>query len=113
MLLIDASKLGYVRALKNGLLKVVEISSPEEFKAVKSPIKVKLAHDVLVLLFAELDDYDRPTIRFSVLNSTQRKFKDDYVAELLSKVAKYDRGNAICWFATPEELKPKGGTSSR
>jgi len=115
MLLIDASKLDYVKVSSHGLFKVGEVGAPEEYKAVTSPIKVKLRHDVLVLLYANLsDDGGRPSITYSVLNSTKRKFKDDYVAELIHKSTEYDRERALLKFKHPEKKrKPKGGTSSR
>lgn len=99
MLLIDASKLDYVKVSSHGLFKVGEVRAPEEYRAVTSPIKVKLAHDVLVLLYANVNgDEGRPSITYSVLNSTQRKFKDEYVAELLKKSTEYDSGRALLRF---------------
>ena len=98
MLLIDASKLDYVKVSSHGLFKVGVVGAPEEYRAVTSPIKIKLAHDVLVLLNAHLDGNGRRRITFSVLNSTKRKFKDDYVAELFIKQTEYDEERALLKF---------------
>jgi hypothetical protein len=103
MLLIDASKLDYVKVSSHGLFKVGEVGSPEEYRAVTSPIKVKLAHDVLVLLYANTgDDDERPSITYSVLNSTKRKFKDDYVTELIRRKTTYDGERALLRFKHSE-----------
>lgn len=83
MFLIDVGKLDYIKVSSHGLFKIGEIGAPEEYKAVKSPIKVKLDKDILVLFYANADDDSKSCITYDVLNSTKRKFKDEYVKELL------------------------------
>jgi len=113
MLLIDASKLDYIKVSSHNLFKVGEIGAPEEYRAVTSPIKVKFAHDILVLFYAGRHDDGRAYISYSVLNSTKRKFKDEYVKELMNKKTKYDKERALLKFVHPNPTPSKGGTSSR
>jgi hypothetical protein len=99
MMLIDASKLDYLKVSSRGLFKVGEKGVPEEYKAVTSPIKVKFEPDVLVLFYANIDeDGSNPNISYSILKSTRRKFKDEYVSDIVNKTCKYDGNRALLSF---------------
>lgn len=101
MMLIDASKLDYLKVSSRGLFKVGEIGAKEEYKAVSSPIKVKLAPDILVLFYATAADTDQgkpAEITYSVLKSTERKFKLEYVKDLLNKSVEYYPDRALMKF---------------
>jgi hypothetical protein len=102
MLLVDASKLDYVKVSSHGLFKIGRKDRPSEYEAVTSPIKVKFDKDILVLFYAKsADDSEDGVahISYSVLNSTQRKFKDEYVKEILDRRVKYSASKAMLKFS--------------
>lgn len=98
MMLIDVSKLDYLKVSSHGLFKVGELGSPEEYKAVKSPIKVKFDKDILCLFHANVEDDGSRSITYSVLNSTRRKFKDEYVKDLIMSTIEYNPEKALLHF---------------
>lgn len=98
MLLIDVGKLDYIKVSSRGLLKIGEIGAPEEYKAVTSPIKIKFDKDILALFYANIDEDGERSITYSVLNSTKRKFKDEYVKELIMNSIDYIPAKAMCKF---------------
>jgi hypothetical protein len=98
MLLIDYGKLDYIKVSSTGLFKIGEIGAPEEYKAVKSPIKVKFDKDILVLFYAEIDENGVKSITYSPLYSTRRKFKDEYVKELVMSKIDYVAEKALLRF---------------
>lgn len=98
MMLIDAGKLDYIEVDLDGYFRVSEIDSPIEYKVVSSPIKVKFAKDILALMYASRDEDGHPRIAYNVLNSTKRKFKDDYVNELINRKCDYNRRFGILRF---------------
>jgi len=102
MLLVDASKLDYIKVSSHGLFKIGRLDRPTEYEAVTSPIKVKFDKDILILFYAtsaEDADDGRARITYSVLNSTRRKFKDEYVKEILDRRISYDSSRAMLKFA--------------
>lgn len=102
MLLVDASKLDYIKVSSHGLFEIGRLDRPTEYEAVTSPIKVKFDKDILVLFYAtpEEDAEDgHAKITYSVLNSTRRKFKDEYVKEILDRHISYDSSQAMLKFA--------------
>lgn len=102
MLLIDASKLDYAKVSSRGLFKIGRKDRPTEYEAVTSPIKVKFDKDILVLFYAQSADDSEdgmPHVTYSVLHSTQRKFKDEYVKEILDRRVKYSASKAMLKFS--------------
>lgn len=74
--------------------------SPEEYSAVKSPVKVKFAPDVFLVFSADIDEAGKRFISYSILHSTERKFKDDYVKDLCFGMFSYDADRAMLKFRT-------------
>lgn len=99
MKLANADNLNYIKVSSHGLFKVGEKNSPEEYSAVKSPIKIKFDKDILALFYASVNEVTgEKTITYSVLHSTERKFKDDYVKEVIFKHISYDSDRAMIKF---------------
>lgn len=99
MKLANADKLDYIKVSSHGLFKIGEKSTPEEYVAVTSPIKIKFDKDILALFYAEVNpDTGERWITYSVLHSTERKFKEDYVKEVIFKHLKYDSTRAMIKF---------------
>lgn len=91
MLLIDVGKLVRVEATANGGLIISRKDFQNGFQVIQGPIKVKLDKDILVVISPAQDDTGAPRLAYSILKSTQRKFKDDYVRDVLrSKVVSRD-----------------------
>lgn len=100
MKLIDVGKLDYLKVSSHGLFKVGMKDSPEEYSAVKSPVKVKFAPDVFLVFSADIDEAGKRFISYSILHSTERKFKDDYVKDLCFGMFSYDADRAMLKFRT-------------
>lgn len=100
MKLIDVGKLDYLKVSSHGLFKVGMKDSPEEYSAVKSPVKIKFAPDIFLVFTAEIGDDGRRCIRYSILHSTERKFKDNYVKDLCFGMFSYDADRAMLKFRT-------------
>jgi hypothetical protein len=102
MLLVDASKLDYIKVSSHGLFKIGRKDRPTEYEAVTSPIKVKFDKDILFLFYAVGQDDSEDGlshIKYSVLNSTKRKFNKDYLKELLDRRTQYDAERCMIKFS--------------
>lgn len=100
MKLIDVGKLDYLKVSSHGLFKVGMKGTPEEYSAVKSPVKVKFATDIFLVFNAWVDDDGKRSITATILRSTKRKFKDEYVTDLCNGMMSYDSDRAIVKFRT-------------
>lgn len=99
MKLANADNLDYIKVSSHGLFKIGEKNRPEEYSAVTSPIKIKFDKDILVLFYAVIDEVTgERKITYSVLHSTERKFKEDYVKEVIFKHISYDSDRAMIKF---------------
>mgnify|MGYP001070764961 CR=1 FL=1 len=98
MKLVNADNLDYIRVSNHGLFKVGERNVPQEYSAVTSPIKIKFDKDILALFYANIAEDGKREITYSVLHSTQRKFKDEYVKDVILKSTSYDADRAILHF---------------
>jgi len=99
MKLANADKLEYIKVSSHGLFKVGEKGTPEEYTAVKSPIKIKFDKDILALFYADVNETTgEKRITYSVLHSTERKFKEEYVREVIFKHINYDSDCAMIKF---------------
>lgn len=79
MKLLNAGTKSWIKVKKDGRFIIKQMGSPEEYIVVTSPIKLKLAKDMLVFLDA-VPDADVP-FTYRILYSTARKFKEDYVKD--------------------------------
>lgn len=91
MMLIDVSKLDWLRVGSDGLFRIKEHDSKDVCRVVRPPVKVKLAPDVLIVCDAKHACDTRvtsPCISISTLKSTKRKFEDQFVQDVINKVLK-------------------------
>jgi hypothetical protein len=91
MKLANADNLNYISVFSRDQFVISEKQYPEEYSVIKSPIKIKFDKDIIALFYAHEDENTgEQKISFSVLHSTQRKFKDDYVKEVIYSRVSYD-----------------------
>lgn len=95
MLLIDVGKLDSIEAMSEERLKVCYRAYDDEYTVVRGPIKLKFDKDVLAMVYSDSSANGKPTLKFSVLKSTKRKFKDTYVKGLIRKACLIDDSHRI------------------
>jgi hypothetical protein len=107
MMLVNAADLKCVKACKGERLGIFKVGRrDDEFEVVHSQVKVKLDKDVLMLIFCE-DREGRPHLTYSWLESTRRKFKEDYLSEVLDRSfpeVKEDSSGYETWYTSQVNL---------
>lgn len=104
MMLINSSNVEHFKISSHGLIKVSRKDRPEEYSAVKGPIKVKLDKDLFVVVDIAEDEYGGYRWDLSVLNSTKRKFNMDYVNEIWNKQFSWSKDSDIIWSRTAKTV---------
>jgi hypothetical protein len=95
MMLINSSDVERLVISPYGLIEVTCKKRPEEYAAVKPPIKVKLDKDMLVVIDLDGDELHGFSWNITALNSTKRKFNMTYVNEVFTKQFIYSSNSDI------------------